>query len=148
MERRLNGVYQDLSQRAFEFAAVVLKAVTSSSPVADPNTPTRLLHRVASPAVEARPEGALRAGLSLGVIDTLLMWAAYDSIRHDDRYGAMIPHEPEDVATNDRICPNVALLGEPTFPGDRLGVLRGHNPNCNFAGAFVIRPVERDRRDG
>jgi hypothetical protein len=75
------------------------------------------------------------------------MWAAYDSIRHDDRYGAMIPHEPEDVATNDGICPNVALLGEPTFHGDRLGVLRGHNTNRNFAGAFVIRPVERDRRD-
>ena len=126
---------------------MVLKPVTWSSPAADPNTPTRLLHRVAGPAVVVRPERALRADLSFGVIDTLLMWAAYDSIRHDDRYGAMIPHEPEDVATNDRICPNVALLGEPTFQGDRLGVLRGHNTNRNFAGAFVIRPVERDRRD-
>jgi hypothetical protein len=105
------------------------------------------MHRVAAKAVAVRPERALRANQSFGVIDTLLIWAAYDSIRHDDRYGAMIPHEPEDVATNDRICPNVVLLGEPTFQGDRLGVLRGHNTNCNFAGALVIRPVERDRCD-
>ena len=116
-------------------------------PAPDPITPSRLLHCVAGPTVAVRPKRALRADLSFGVIDPLLMWATYDSIRHDDRYGAMIPHEPEDVATNGRICPNVALLGEPTFQSDRLGVLRGHNPNCDFAGAFVIRPVERNRRD-
>src|SRR4051794_21952400 len=99
--------------------------MTWPSPAAEPDTPTRLLYRLAGPAVAVRPERALRAGLSFGVIDTLLMWAAYDPIGHDNRYGAMIPYEPEDVATNDRICPNIALLGEPTFQGDRLGVLPG-----------------------
>jgi len=40
------------------------------------------------PAVAVRPKRALRADLSFGVIDPLLMWATYDSIHHDDRYGA------------------------------------------------------------
>ena len=126
---------------------VVLKPEYGSVPAADPITPSRLLHYVAGPAVAVRPERALRANLPFWVIGPFLMRAAYDSIHHDDRQGAMILNEPEDVATNGRICPNIALLDEPTPQGDRLGALRGHNPNCHFAGAFVIRPVEPDRRD-
>ena len=41
----------------------------------------------------------------------------------------MIPHEPEDLASNGWICPNVALLGEPTFQCSRLGTLRVQNRN-------------------
>ncbi len=145
----VGGAYQDNPGMLSPSRRTVLEAVNWCFPGAAPcHTPTgRLLHYVTSPAVAVRPERALRADLSFGVVDPLLMRAAYDPIRHDYRFGSMIPHELEDLATNGRICPNVALLGEPTFQGDRLGVLSGHNPNCDFAGAFVIRPVERDGRD-
>jgi len=75
------------------------------------------------------------------------MRAAYDSIRHDDRLGPMILHEAEDVGSNGRICPHVALLGEPTFQCSRLGVHRVQNSKRDFARAFVVGTVERDGRD-
>src|ERR1017187_7378479 len=126
---------------------VVLKPVKGAFPVVDFETPGRLLHYISGPAIAVCPEWTLRAGLSLRVIDPLFMRAAYDSIRHDDRFGSMIPHEPEDVASNDRIRPNIVLLGEPTFQCSRLGALRVKNRNRGFARAFVVGTVERDSRD-
>jgi hypothetical protein len=70
-----------------------------------------LLHHITTPAIAVRPEWALRAHLSFGVVDPFLMRATYDSIGHDDRFGAMVPYELEDLACNSRICPDVALLG-------------------------------------
>ena len=52
--------------------------------VLTPVMPNRLLHCIAGPAIAVRPEWALRAGLSFGVVDPLLMRTAYDSIRQDD----------------------------------------------------------------
>jgi hypothetical protein len=75
------------------------------------------------------------------------MWAAYDSIGRDDRLGTMIPHKLEDLACNPWICPDVALLGEPTLECTGLGPLCVHDRNGRFARPFVVRAVERDRCD-
>jgi hypothetical protein len=58
------------------------------------------LHCVASPAIAVRPKWALRAWLSFRIIDPFLMRAAYDSVRHHDRFGCMIAHKPENAASN------------------------------------------------
>src|SRR6516225_5351685 len=92
-----------------------------------------LLHHITTPAIAVRPEGALRARLCFGVVDPLLMRAAYDSVGHHDRLGAMIPHELQDLACNSRICPDVALLGEPTLQCTGLGPLCVYYPNRRFA---------------
>jgi hypothetical protein len=75
------------------------------------------------------------------------MRTAQDPIRDDDRFDAMLLYEPEDTGTHGRVCPNVALRGEPTLHCSRVLTLRVHNPNCDFARARVIRTVERDGRD-
>jgi hypothetical protein len=76
---------RELSQRAFDGAPHGLNLrELGFFPWLNPVTPNRLLHCIAGPAIAVRPEWALRAGLSFGVIDPLLMRAAYDSIRHDD----------------------------------------------------------------
>lgn len=92
-----------------------------------------------------RPERALGADLSIGIIDALLMRAAYESIRHDDGFDSVILQEPEDAGSNGRVSPSIALLGEPTFHG-RLGALRPNDANRDFARAFVVGAVERDGR--
>jgi hypothetical protein len=74
------------------------------------------------------------------------MRAAYDPIRHHDRFGCMIQYELEDAGCNGTICPNVALFGEPTFQCGRLGIPLKNNPNRGFGRAFVVRTVERDGR--
>jgi hypothetical protein len=74
-----------------------------------------LLHQIASPAVAVSPEWAVRAHLSFGVVDPFLVGATYDLIGHDNRLGAVIPHELEDLGCNSQICPDVALLGNPTL---------------------------------
>src|ERR1017187_3044220 len=116
---------------------VVLKPVRGAFPVVDFETPGRLLHYISGPAIAVCPEWTLRARLSLRVIDPLFMRAAYDSIRHDDRFGSMIPHEPEDVASNDRIRPNIVLLGEPTFQCSGLGGLGVKKRNRRFPRASL-----------
>ena len=105
-----------------------------------------LLHDIACPAVAMRPERTLRAGLAVGVIDPLLMRAADDPVRHDNRFGALLQHEPEDIAANGRIGPNVALFGEQALQYRRLGTLRVHNRHHDFARPLVIGTVERDGR--
>ena len=75
------------------------------------------------------------------------MWAADDTIRHNDRFSSMILDEPEDLGSNGRICPNVILFGEPALQCGRLGILSVQNGNCDFAGAFIVGPVESDSRD-
>ena len=107
----------------------------------------RLLYGVATPAIAVRPEWASWAGLSFWIIDPLLVWAADDTIRHNDRFSSMILHEPEDLGSNDRICPNVVLFGEPALQCSRLGILRVQNGNRDFAGACIVGPVESDSRD-
>jgi hypothetical protein len=72
---------------------------------------SKALHHIAGPAVAVRPEWALRAHLSFGVVDPLLVRAAYDLIGHDNRLGSMIPHELKDLGCNSQICPDVALRG-------------------------------------
>jgi hypothetical protein len=62
-----------------------------------------LLHCAAGPAISVRPEWALRAYLSFGIIDPFLVRAAYDSIRHDDRLRSMMLQEPKDAASDCRI---------------------------------------------
>jgi len=93
------------------------------------------------------PEWALWAHLPFVVVDPLLMRAAYDSIGHDDRFGTMIPYKLEDLAGNNRICSDVALLGEPTLQCTGLGPLCVHDRNGRFARPFVVRAVKRDRCD-
>lgn len=95
-----------------------------------------------------RPERAPGADLSVRIVDPLLMRATYDSVRHNDGFGSVILHEPEDAGGNGRICPGVAFLGEPTFQCGWLGALRLNNPNRNLARAFVVRTVEGDCRGG
>jgi hypothetical protein len=51
-----------------------------------------------------------------GIVDPLFMRAVYDSIGHNDRLGTVITHKLENLACNNRICPNVAL--------QRLGATR------------------------
>src|SRR5215470_9659444 len=106
-----------------------------------------LLHQVTSPAIAVRPEWALGAHLPFGVVDAFLMRAAYNSIGHDDRLGAMIPHELENFVCNSRICPEVARGGEPTLQCFRLGPLCLYDRNCSFARPCVFRAVERDGCD-
>ena len=74
-----------------------------------------LLDHITTPAIAVRPEWALWARQPFGVVDPLLMRAAYDSIGRDDRLGSMIPHELKDLGCNSQICPDVALLGDPTL---------------------------------
>ena len=69
------------------------------------------------------PKWAFRARLSFGVIDSLFMRAANDSIRHHDRFGPVIPDELSDLTSNGRIGPNVTLFDKPTFQVGRLGAL-------------------------
>lgn len=102
-----------------------------------------LLLDLAGPAIAVRPEWALRADLSVRIVNSLFMRAAYDSIRHDDGFDSVILKEPEDAGSNGRICPNIAVLGEQALHY-RLGALRDNNSNRDFAGAFVVGTVERD----
>ena len=141
------GVRKSYPKRALTRAACDFGAGELGFPWLTPVTISRLLHHIAGPAIAVGPEWTLRTILSVGVIDPLLVRAAYNSIRHDDRLGSMIPHEPEDIASNGRIGPNVALLGEPAFQCSRLRTLRIQNRNRDFARAFVIGTVERDRCD-
>ncbi len=104
-----------------------------------------LLHDLAGPAIAVRPEWALGADLSVGVIDPLFMRAAYDSIRHHDGFDSVILQEPQDAGSDGRICPSVSLLGEQALHY-RIGAVRDNNPNRDFAGAFVVGTVERDGR--
>jgi hypothetical protein len=90
-----------------------------------------LLLHLAGKAVAMPPERALGADLPVGVVNPLLMRAADDSIRHNDGFDSMILDEPQDVGSNGRVCPSVALLGEPTFHC-RLGTLRLNNSNRDF----------------
>jgi len=92
------------------------------------------------------PERAPRADLSIGVINSLFMRAANDPIRDDDRFDGMFLHEPEDAVADDRVHPNVSVLGEPALHGSRVLTLRVHNPNRDFARARVVGTVERDGR--
>jgi hypothetical protein len=51
------------------------------------------MHHITTPAIAVRPEWALRARLSFGVVDPLLMRAAYDSVgRHQDGLDATPLH--------------------------------------------------------
>ena len=104
-----------------------------------------LLLDLARPAIAMRPEWALRADLSVGIVDPLLMRAAYDSIRHDDGFDSLILQEPQDAGSNGWICPSVSVLSEQTFHY-RLGALRDNDPNRDFARAFVVGTVKRDGR--
>ena len=110
--------------------------------------PTRpLLHHFTTPAIAVRPEWALRTRLPFGVVDPLLVRAAYDSIGRDDRLGTMVPYKLEDLACNSRIFLDVALLGEPTLQCTGLSPLCVHDRNGSFARPCVVGAVERDRCD-
>lgn len=92
-----------------------------------------------------RPEWAPRAHFPVRIIDSLLVRAADDAVRHDDRLDSVPSYKFQYLAGDDRVCPNVRLLGEPPLQDAWLGVLLNHNPNRYFAGALVIRPIERNR---
>src|SRR5215469_1540640 len=49
----------------------------------------RLLDSFLRPAVSASPIWALRAGFSFGVVDTLFVWTAYNSVGNDNRFDRM-----------------------------------------------------------
>ena len=104
----------------------------------------RLLDDLAAPAVAMRPERTLGADLAIWVIFSFFMRATDNAVRHDDRLDIVVLHESEDVVADGRVFANVALLVEPPLQHTRFGVLRFHDPRCDFAGARVIGAVERD----
>ena len=61
-----------------------------------------LLNYVVCEAVAVRPEGALRTFLSLRIIDTLIMRAADDRVRHDYGTNFMLANESDHLRINIR----------------------------------------------
>ena len=58
-------------------------------------------------AIAMRPERALRADLSVWVVDPFLMRTAENSVHHGHRLGAVLPHESQNFGSNSLIIPEV-----------------------------------------
>ena len=76
----------------------------------------------ASPAVAAGPKGAQRTGGPF-VIDTLFVWAAYNSLRHDDGHNPSRLNEREHFFRNTGIVADIGPFGEPTSKVRDLDIL-------------------------
>jgi hypothetical protein len=81
------------------------------------------------------------------VVNSFLVWAADDAIRHDDRQDAMALYEVQDLLRDGWICPHVAVLHFPVPHLAWLGGLGRHNADCDLGRLAQVRAVERDGCD-
>ena len=96
---------------------------------------------LAGETIPASPIGALRAALSFGIVDSLLMRAAQNAIRRYHRFGPVKPDEMNDGLIDCGIVANILLIGKPALKVSRLATFVGNQRRDYLAGMRVVRPV-------
>jgi hypothetical protein len=81
------------------------------------------------------------------VIDTFLVWTAYNSVRHHDGPGTSRLEECEHFFRNSSIAADIGPFGEPTPKVCDVDILGRHDANRELRGCGVVWAVERDRCD-
>jgi hypothetical protein len=101
-------------------------------------------HR-SGPAVPASPEGALRTNLSFRVVNSLFVGTTQDAVCDDHRLRLVPLYESQNLLSDSGIMAKIRNAGEPPFHSGRWLVFPGHNANCYFTGAGIVRSVECNR---
>jgi hypothetical protein len=97
---------------------------------------------LSGPAVPASPEGALGTDLSFRIVNSLFVRTTQDAVCDDHRLGLVSLYESENLLSDNGIMAKIRNAGEPTFHSGRWLVFPGHNANCYFTGAGIVRSVE------
>jgi hypothetical protein len=95
---------------------------------------------LASPTVSARPIGTSRASLAVGIVDSLLVRTAKDSLRHHHGLHLMLAQEQGDFGEGRLIRPYVASSGKPSTQLGRLGLRRWNDADAAFVARRLSGP--------
>lgn len=107
----------------------------------------RLMLHVAGESVASCPKGAARTRLALGVISPLLVGAANDCGGGGHAVRAVLSDKIGNPLGDASVGANVATLNSPPLNCGRLGVLTGHDTDCDLGRILIIRTVEGHGRD-
>ena len=109
--------------------------------------PARSVEDLTGPPVPIGPEGAVGANRTI-VVDTFLMRAANDAIRHSDAQHVALRKECRDLRQDFGIVANIAVGGEPLVHIGRFRVFVVNDRDYQLRRSLIVRAIERDGRGG
>lgn len=106
------------------------------------------LNALAREAITSGPVGALRAGLSVRVVDAFLVRATNDAVGDDHGLGSVLFEEGEYLLADSLVGADVDVLRDSAFERVRLAALIAHDGDNNFRREIGGWAVEGNGGDG
>src|SRR5882762_4471973 len=97
-------------------------------------------------AISSVPKLASRTPFAF-VVDSLLVRAADDAVRHNHRQRSMLLDKFQYLPGDDGIVTDVATIHRPVVHLSHVGVLRRHDADSDFRRFAQVGAVERNRRN-
>lgn len=98
-------------------------------------------------ALAPRPIGASRTDAAEWIVGPFLVWAAKDDRAKNDRSSAMPLEKRKHLATDRVVFSDIANIQEPLLHLANRTAVSIDNPDGDFGGTSIIRPIESDSSD-